>query len=197
MFGDFLRQFWIFGSIGASCPFYNQSHLLPPFSSSRTLICLGVEQRALPLSKCRCLCDPGVSYDCPEESIVISFPMVTESYNGKHVISFRVMRCFSGEGNSLFSHSVMSDSLRPHGLQLPCTRLPCPSLSPWVCSNACPLSQWSRPTTSSSVVPFSYSPSFQHQDLFQWIGSSHQEAKVLEPQLRHQSFQWIFKANFL
>ena len=40
----------------------------------------------------------------------------------------------------LFSHSVMSDSLRPHGLQH--SRLPCPSLSPGACSNSCPLIQW-------------------------------------------------------
>ena len=53
----------------------------------------------------------------------------------------------------LFSCSVMSDSLQPHGLQH--ARLPCPSLSPWVYSNSCPLSWWCHPTTSSSVVPFS------------------------------------------
>ena len=53
----------------------------------------------------------------------------------------------------LFSHSVMSDSLQPHGLQH--VRLPCPSLSPWVFSNSCPLSQWCHPTISSSVVHFS------------------------------------------
>ena len=47
----------------------------------------------------------------------------------------------------------MSDSLWPHGLQH--TRLPCPSLSPGVCSDSCPLSQWCHPTTSSSVVSFS------------------------------------------
>ena len=47
----------------------------------------------------------------------------------------------------------MSDSLWPHGLQH--TRLPCPSLSPGVCSNSCPLSWWSYPTISSSVTPFS------------------------------------------
>ena len=44
----------------------------------------------------------------------------------------------------------MPDSLWPHGLQH--TRLPCPSLSPGVCSNSCPLSQWCHPTTSSSVA---------------------------------------------
>ena len=37
----------------------------------------------------------------------------------------------------------------------------------------------------------------QHQDLFKWVSSSHQVAKVLEFQLQHQSFQWIFKTDFL
>ena len=52
----------------------------------------------------------------------------------------------------LFSRSVMSDSLPPHRLQH--TRLPCPSPSPWACSNSCPLSQWCHPTITSSVIPF-------------------------------------------
>ena len=51
-----------------------------------------------------------------------------------------------------FSHSVMSDSLQPHGLQH--TRLLCPSPTPRACSNSCPSSQWCLPTISSSVVPF-------------------------------------------
>ena len=53
----------------------------------------------------------------------------------------------------MFSCWVMFDSLRPHGLQH--TRLPWPSLSPWVCSDICPLSRWCYPTISSSVSPFS------------------------------------------
>ena len=53
----------------------------------------------------------------------------------------------------MFSHSVVSDSLWPHGLQY--TRIPCPSLAPGVCSNSCPLSWWCHPTNSSSLVPFS------------------------------------------
>ena len=52
-----------------------------------------------------------------------------------------------------FSCSVVSDSLRTHGLQQ--ARLPCPSPTPGACSNSCPLSQWYHPTISSSVVPFS------------------------------------------
>ena len=53
----------------------------------------------------------------------------------------------------LLSLSVVSDSLRPHGLQH--TRLPCPSPSPRACSNSCPRRQWCHPTISSSVIPFS------------------------------------------
>ena len=52
-----------------------------------------------------------------------------------------------------FSCSVMSNSLRPHGLQH--TRLPCLSPTPGACSNSCPLSRWCHPTISSSVIPFS------------------------------------------
>ena len=51
------------------------------------------------------------------------------------------------------SHSVVSDSLRPHGLQH--ARPPCPSPTPRVYPNSCPLSRWCHPTISSSVVPFS------------------------------------------
>ena len=51
-----------------------------------------------------------------------------------------------------FSLSVMSDSLRPHGLQD--TRLPCSSPTPRACSNTCLSSWWCYPTFSSSVVPF-------------------------------------------
>ena len=57
-----------------------------------------------------------------------------------------------------FSHSVMSDSLRPHELQH--TRLPCPSTTPRVHPNLCPLCQWCHPTISSSVVPFPHCPQF-------------------------------------
>ena len=57
-----------------------------------------------------------------------------------------------------YSHSVMSDSLLPHGLQH--TRLPCPWPTPGVYPNSCPLSPWCHPTISSSVVPFSCSLSF-------------------------------------
>ena len=76
-----------------------------------------------------------------------------------------------------FSCSIVSDSLRPHGLQH--ARLPCPSPSPRACSNSCPLSQWCHPTISSSVDPFSSclqsfpaSGSFQMSQLFTSGGQS-------------------------
>ena len=52
-----------------------------------------------------------------------------------------------------FSHSVMSDSLWPHGLQY--ARPPCPSTTPGVYSNSYPLSRWCHPTISSSAIHFS------------------------------------------
>ena len=75
-----------------------------------------------------------------------------------------------------FSHSVMSKSLQPHEPQN--TRPPCPSSTPGVHPNSCPLSRWCHPTISSSVGPFSSCLLLsQHQGLFQWVSSSHQEAK--------------------
>ena len=55
-----------------------------------------------------------------------------------------------------FSRSVVSDYLRLHELQR--ARLPCPSPTPGVHPNPCPLSKWCNPTISSSVVPFSSCP---------------------------------------
>ena len=65
-----------------------------------------------------------------------------------------------------FSRSVVSDSLQPHGLQH--ARPPCPSPTPRVHPNPCPLSQWCHPTISSSVIPFSSCPqSFPASGFFQ------------------------------
>ena len=59
----------------------------------------------------------------------------------------------------------MSNSLEPHGLQH--TRPPCPSATPGVYSNSCPLSRWCHPTISSSAVPFSCLQSFPASGSFQ------------------------------
>ena len=85
-----------------------------------------------------------------------------------------------------FSCSVMSDSLRPHGLQH--TRPPCPSPTPGVHPNPCPLSRWCHPAISSLSSPSPPALNLsQHQGLFKGVSSSHQVAKVLEFLLPHQS----------
>ena len=73
--------------------------------------------------------------------------------------------------------SSPSSSLQSHGLQH--ARLPCPSLSPRVCSSSYPLSQWCDPAISSSVIPFSSclqyflaSGSFPTSQFFTWSGQS-------------------------
>ena len=95
-----------------------------------------------------------------------------------------------------FSHSVMSDSLQPHGLQH--SRPPCPSPTPGIYSNSYPLSWQCHPTIASSVIPLSSClQSILASGLFKWVSSSHQVAKVLEFQLQHQSFQWLFRTDIL
>ena len=89
------------------------------------------------------------------------------------------------------SRSVMSNSLLPHGLQAPLSF----TIS-WSLFKFMWLSWWCYLTISSSHSPYSFILS-QHQGLFQCGGSSHQVAKILELQLQHQSFQWIFQTDFL
>ena len=93
-----------------------------------------------------------------------------------------------------FSGSVVSDSVRPHGLQH--ARLPCSSPLPelaqthvhWISDAIQP----SHPLSSPSALAFSLS---KHKGPFQGVSSSHQVAKVLEFQLQRQFFQWIFWKN--
>ena len=70
------------------------------------------------------------------------------------MIKRHILKMFNITNYSVqFSRSVVSDFLRPCGLQH--ARPPCPSPTPWVYSNSCPLSQWCHPIISSSVIPFS------------------------------------------
>ena len=94
-----------------------------------------------------------------------------------------------------FSHSVLYNSLWPHGLQY--ARFPCPSPTPRAYSNLCPLSPWCHPTIWSSVAPFSSCPQscpasgyFPMNQLFTTLV----KASVLR--LQHHSFQRIFKIDF-
>ena len=78
-----------------------------------------------------------------------------------------------------FSSSVMSDSLWPHRLQH--ARLPCPSPTPGVHSNSCPLGRWCHPNISSSVIPFSCLQSYPASGSFpmsQFFASGCQSIEV-------------------
>ena len=83
----------------------------------------------------------------------------------------------------------MSNSLQSHGLQQ--ARPPCPSPTPGVHTNSCPLSWWCHPTISSSVIPFSSHlqsfPASGSLQMSQFFTSGGQSIGV---QLQHQSFQW-------
>ena len=94
-----------------------------------------------------------------------------------------------------FSCSVVSNCLRPHGLQH--ARLPCPSPTPGACSNSS-----IKPVMPSNHLIL-FQPFLLLSSIFSSItvfsnevSSSHQVAKVLELQLQHPSFQWIFRTDF-
>ena len=72
-----------------------------------------------------------------------------------------------------------------------------PLVFPGVCSNSCPLSRWCYLTFFPSATLFFSFNLPRHQDLFQWIGSSHNVTKEFELQLQHQSFQWTDRVDFL
>ena len=118
--------------------------------------------------------------------------MLTREFPGSPVVKTLCFHCSRGKSwtpgqrtkilqapisSVQFSHSVVSDSLRPHEPQH--ARPPCPSPTPGVYPNSCPLSQWCHSTISSSIVPFSSYPqsfpasgSFQMSQLFVSGGQS-------------------------
>ena len=84
--------------------------------------------------------------------------------NSRKKIEWWIEKHHNNQNSVQFSCSVVSDSLWPQGLQQ--ARPPCPSPTPSVYSNSCPLSWWYHPTISSSVVPF-----FSHLQSFPASGS--------------------------
>ena len=100
-----------------------------------------------------------------------------------------------------FSHSVVSDSLRPHESQH--ARPPCPSPTPRVHSNSCPSSRWCHPAISSSVVPFSSCPqslpasgTFQMSQVFT-SGGQNIEGSASTSVLPKNTQDWYFRMNWL
>ena len=99
---------------------------------------------------------------------------------------------------SQFSHSILSDSLRPNGLQH--ARPPCPSPTPGVYSDSCPLSWCCHPTISSSVIPFSHLQSFPASGSFlmsQFFPSGGQSIAVSAVEEFHYSGVIFFRMDWL
>ena len=129
-----------------------------------------------------------------------------EGFGGALGDEWGLHRCSLCDGSSscLCDHgcqfSAVAES-RPtlcNPMDLQHARPPCPSPTPGACLNSCASSQWCHPGISSSVIPFSSClQSFPASGT--WVSFLHQLAKVLELQLQlqHQSFQWIFRADFL
>ena len=135
---------------------------------------------------CLTLCDP-MDYSLPGSSVSgISQARILEWV----AISFSSVH---------FNCSVMSNSLRPHESQH--AKPPCPSPTPGVHSNSCPLSRWCHPAISSSVVPFSCpqslsaSGSFPVSQLFAWGGQSIGVSNIYVNIIRSTSGIYMFGNN--
>ena len=95
------------------------------------------------------------------------------------------------ESSDQISHSVVSDSLRPHESRH--SRPPCPSPTPGVHPNSRPSSWWAIQPSHPLLSPFPPAPNpSQHQSLFQWVNSSHEVAKVLKSHKWFQELQSFF-----
>ena len=134
---------------------------------------------------CPTLCDPidGSPPGSPVSGILLILPAGYLQFcyllaTMNNAYSLFKCRCLQLNTTSVqFSHSVVSSSLWPRGLQH--VRPPCPSPTPGVHTNSRPSSWWCHPAISSSLVPFSFCPqslpaseSFPMSQLFTWGGQS-------------------------
>ena len=132
---------------------------------------------------CLTLCDP-MDYSPPGPSVQarilewVAISFSTGSSGPRYRTRIYVTSIVSRFSSVQFSRSIMSNSLRPHGPQH--TRPPCPSPTPGVYPNSCPLSQWCHSAISSSVIPFSSClQSFPTSESFQKSTSGGQSIGVL------------------
>ena len=114
------------------------------------------------------------------------------------ILIFCILKRFSLSPGMFLTFSSVAQlcpTLATHRLQH--TRPPCPSPTPRVYSNSCPLSQWCHPTILSSVIPSSCLQSFLASGSFQMSQFIASGCQSIEFQLQRQSFQWTFRADYL
>ena len=126
-------------------------------------------------------------------SMILVFYCWVTNYNKLNILKQQKIITFQF---SSVHYSLMSDSMRPHGLQN--VRLPCLSPTPEACSNSFTLNWWCHPVISSSVVPFSSSlqsfPASGSFPMSQFFASGGQSIGV---SASNQSFQWILGTDLL
>ena len=113
---------------------------------------------------------------------IVSFQIILE---GCKLVIWKAVLASGSVGS--FSHSVMSDSSWPQGLQH--SRLPCSSSAPELTQNSCP--------SNPLILCCPLLPPLIFSKIRVFSSESVLRTKELEPQLQHQSFQWIFRADFL
>ena len=122
---------------------------------------------------------------------VSNFPSTIYWRDYPFPIEYSWLLCLTFSSIQSFSRVWLSATPWTH------TRPTCPSPTPGVYSNSCSLSQWCHPTTSSSVVPVSHLQSFPPSGSFQTSQFFTSGGHILEFQLQHHSFQWIFSTDFI
>jgi len=129
--------------------------------------------------------------------VFFNFSLISKLFSYVYLILYSVHT----DSWFLYSHFVVQLLSHVWLFATPWTRAlqaSCLSLSPRVFSHSCLFESVMPSNHLILVAPFSsYSHSSWHQGLFQWIGSLHQVAKILELQLQHQSFQRLFRVDFL
>ena len=178
--------------------------------SNRTLVCCCLVAKLCPalwrlhvMQLARLLCPwyfSGKNTGVGCLFLLQGFPWVSQPRNqtrvsciGRQVLYHWATREALGPWSFQFIRSVISDSLGPHepGFPVHHQLLEFTQIHAHWVSDAI---QPSNPLSSLSPPAFNL---FEHQGLFQWVSSLHQVAKVLEFQLQQQSFQWVFRTDFL
>ena len=141
----------------------------------------------------------GISQARTLKWVAISSPVIIPTQDSNpHLLLGRQILChwatWEAQGRVEFSSVTQSYPTLCYPMDCSTTRLPCqsPELAQAHVHQVDDTIQLSHPLSSPSPTPFNLS---QHQGLFKWVSSSHQMAKVLK--LQHQSFQWIFRTDFL
>ena len=168
-----------------SCVFALQADSLP-----LSLLGSGSQSRA-----CEIKTAVRISYWCfrPQSGCIVSLLLTNLATNPRTWTAQGPQMETGKPGSVQFCRSVMSDSLDCSTQEFP-VHHQLPELAQTHVHPVGDVIQPSHPLSSLSPLAFNLS---HHQHLFQWLSSSHQVAKVLEIQLQHHSFQWIFRTYFL